>query len=81
VKKVKGSEKSELFIYFQEKEVNVAGRVKHMERSHRSYRDHAYKRTMGLQRVATVANKKQTIFARFKDALFHRKSPQPKGES
>lgn len=59
----------------------MAGRLKHMERSRRSYRDHAYKRSFGLNKVAAVSNKKQTIFSRFKDSLLHRKNPQPKGET
>ena len=54
----------------------MAGRVKHMERSRRSYRDHMYTKRQGLIRVATVSNKKQSIFARVKD-LFHRKQLKP----
>ena len=36
----------------------MAGRKKHMERSHRSHRNHADMRSFGLYRMATVLNRR-----------------------
>lgn len=47
----------------------MAGRLKHMERSHRSYHDRLRTNQSGLTKVANVAQKKQSIFAKFKERL------------
>lgn len=47
----------------------MAGRLKHMERSHRSYRDRLHTNQSGLAHVADTAQKKQSIFSKFKDRI------------